>query len=117
VEIVPREIYVVSPRAMTLADLVEAAGEVDGSLALRVLDEGGSLQLVDADDVATLTIDQSREIHVATDVERLVGPLPPGPARWWTAAMTPWGPSGDQGAHVVDELSVLLGASVVATQG
>ena len=111
----PRDLYLVSPRPMTLADLVEAAGEVDGSLALRVLDAGASLQLVGAEDVAVLTIDASREIHDPTDVAAVTGQRPADGQRWWTAATTPWGPEGTPGVHVVDELSVLIGASLVDT--
>ena len=100
---------------MTLADLVEAGAEVDGSLALRVLDEGGSLQLIDTDDVAVLTIDASREVHDGTDAATLIGPLPEDHAHWWTSATSPWGPAGLAGVRVVDELSVLIGATVVVT--
>ena len=111
----PREFSLVSSRPSTLADLVEAAGEVDGSLALRFLDEGSSLQLVDADDVAVLTIDQSREVHATVDLELIIGPLPFVAGCWWTSATAPWGAAGAAGVRVVDELSVLLGATVRVT--
>lgn len=127
----PRELYLVSSRAMTLTDLVEAGSQVDGSLVLRALKEGAALQLVDTDDVAVVTVDVSRQVFDTVDVEAVLGrPAPGGGSSpldlagrseaggelWWTGATAPWGPAGETGVRVVDELSVLLGASALLVE-
>ena len=108
----PRELRLVSAEPATGAHVLLAAVEVDGSLVPRLLYDGWVTQLVDHDDVAVVSIEQSREIEDTTDLERLTGlRVPTGPC-WLTEATAPWGPAGEVGIEVVRALARLLEAQL-----
>lgn len=113
----PREIYLVSTEPMTMPALVEAAAAVDGQLVPRALWGGAAVQLVDAADVAVVTVELSRQIEVPYGVELLVGRLPLTGPVWWTEATAPWGPAGEPGVRILRVLGELMGARVQVEEG
>lgn len=113
----PREIYLVSTEAMTLAALLDAAAPVDGSLVPRLLNEGAAIQLVDADDIAVLTLDSSRLVTEPTDLAALTGALPTSGPLWWTEATAPWGRAGEPGVWIARGLAELMGARIQVEEG
>jgi len=113
----PREIYVVSRQPLTFEVLLEAAARVDGSLVPRMINSGVLTQLVDTDDVAVLTLDNSRLLSRTTDVERIIGPLPTTGEVWWTEATAPWGRAGVVGVRIARAIGDLLGARVQVEEG
>jgi len=114
----PREIYVITPRSVTLEDLVAAGIAIDGSLGLRTLFEGAALQLVNADGVAVVTIDNSRLLEATDDAARVTRGLSIPPAgSWWTEAVAPWGSAGAAGVAVVERLALNLGGNFHIEEG
>jgi hypothetical protein len=113
----PREISLVSTSPLTLEALVAAGVRVDGTLVPRTLFDGWLVQLVDVDDVAVLSVELSRRIEDAGDLERLTGPLPTTSAVWWTEATAPWGVRGESGVRIARALGEVLGARVLVHEG
>jgi hypothetical protein len=113
----PREIYLVSRDPLTLPVLLEASAQVDGILVPRLLNEGVALQLVDLDDVAVITLDNSRLLAESGDVERITGPLPGSGELWWTEATAPWGRAGESGVRIARAIGELLGGRVQVEEG
>lgn len=116
----PREMYVLSKRAVDFEALVVAGAHVDDQLALRTLYEGAAWQLVDRDDVAVLTISSSRELKPATDAARVTRGLPGAGAEvdlWWTEATAPWGAAGEHGVAIVQALAGLIDGQVRVEDG
>jgi hypothetical protein len=113
----PREIYLVSREPLTLEALVAAGVQVDGELVPRGLFDGNATQLLDLDDVAVLTVENSRLLQDTADLERIVGPLPLTGDAWWTEATAPWGPAGETGVRIAYVLGELLGARVQVEEG
>ena len=109
----PRELTLVSAEPATGAHVLLAAVEVDGSLVPRLLYDGWVTQLVDGDDVAVVSVELSRFVEDATDLERLTGLRAPALPCWLTEATAPWGPAGEAGVAVVRELARLLDAALV----
>jgi hypothetical protein len=115
----PREVYLVTPEAVTFDAVVRAAAEVDDSLLLRGLYDGAVLQLVGADDQAVLTCESSRLLADPADVRRVTRGLdPPGATDlWWTEAFVPWGAAGDPGVAVITGVARRLGGQVKVEDG
>jgi hypothetical protein len=108
----PRDIALVTPVPVTVEPILRAAAAVDGDLAPRSLLAGSALQLVDLDDVAVLTLANSRRIDDAAEIARVVPGLPlPDGELWWTEAVAPWGPRGAAGAEIVAGLARALGGT------
>ena len=113
----PREIYLLSRQPLTLPVLLDACARVDGTLVPRLLNEGVALQLVDQDDVAVITLDNSRLLADPSDAERITGPLPSSGELWWTEATAPWGRAGEPGVRIARAIGELLGARVQVEEG
>lgn len=114
----PRDIALVTPVPVTIEPLLRAAAAVDGDLALRTLLTGSAVQLVDADDVAVLTLANSRRIDDPAEIARVVPGLPlPDGELWWTEAVAPWGPRGAAGGDIVGGLARALGGTVRIEDG
>lgn len=114
----PREMSLTSGRPLDLPTLVEAGASIDGTLAPRTLFGGWAIQLVDASDVAVLTVELSRRLEDGWDLERLTGfPAPPHAELWFTEATAPWGPAGEPGVEVVRRLGELMDARVIVEEG
>jgi hypothetical protein len=115
----PREIYLVTPEAVTFEAVIRAAAEVDQSLALRGLYGGSALQLVGADDRAVLTCESSRPLADGADARRVTRglDLPETGDVWWTEAFVPWGAAGDPGVAVMVGVARRLGGQVKVEDG
>jgi hypothetical protein len=115
----PREVYLVTPEAVTFEAVIRAAAEVDESLALRGLYGGSALQLVGADDRAVLTCESSRPLADVSDARRVTRglALPDAGDVWWTEAFVPWGPAGDPGVAVLVGVARRLGGQVKVEDG
>lgn len=108
----PRDIAMVTPTPVTIEPLLRAAATVDGDLAPRSLLAGAALQLIDLDDVAVLTLANSRRIHDPAEIARVAPGLPlPDGELWWTEAVAPWGSRGVAGADIVAALARALGGT------
>ena len=113
----PREIALVSTEPVDLTDVLAAAVGVDYRLGPREILGGWVLQLVDRDDLAVLTVEQSRRLDQTRDVARILGgEVPPG-AVWWTEASAPWGQAGEVGVRVARALAHRLSARIRVTGG
>lgn len=108
----PREITFVSTEPLGFAALVDAGVEVDGSLVPRSVLEGWIIQLVDLDDRAVLSIEQSRQIDESYDVERMTGSQFFAQPLWWTEATAPWGRAGEKGVRIARALAEATGADL-----
>lgn len=115
----PREVYLVTPEAVTFETVVRAAAEVDDSLALRGLYGGSALQLVGSDDRAVLTCGSSRPLADVSDARRVTRglELPAAGDVWWTEAFVPWGAVGDPGVAVLAGVARRLGGQVNVEDG
>ena len=113
----PRELTLLSTEPASPVHLILAAVEIDGDLVPRVLYDGWVTQLVDADDVAVISVELSRVIEDATDLERLTGlealPLP----FWLTEATAPWGRAGETGLAVMRALAGLVPGTLAVHEG
>ena len=113
----PRELTLLSAEPATPVHLLLAAVEVDGDLVPRVLYDGWVTQLVDADDVAVLSLELSRVIEDASDLERLTGlEAPPVPC-WLTEATAPWGRPGETGLAVMRAFAGLVPGTLAVHEG
>lgn len=113
----PREIAMISTARLTLADVLQAAANVDDQLVPRAVLGGWAVQLVDLDDVAVLTVEQSRQLDRTDDVARITGrPAAPGPA-WWTEATAPWGRAGEPGVQIARAIAERLDAQFLLSEG
>jgi hypothetical protein len=114
----PRDIHIAAPRALAFSDLVAAAAEVDASLVVRGLFHGSVIQLVNADDEAILTVENSRQLLVSADARRIAPDLvlPVGDL-WWIEATAPWGTTGTAGVAVTEALALILHGSTVVEDG
>lgn len=114
----PRELYLISTEPVTTEALVEAAVTVDGGLVPRTLLEGWAVQLVDAADVAVVTVERSRQVDDAFAVERIIGrQLPVSGKVWWTEATAPWGDSGEPGVAIISAVAEGLRGWLVVEDG
>jgi hypothetical protein len=108
----PRDIALVTPTPVTIEPLLRAAAAVDGDLAPRSLLTGSALQLVDLDDVAVLTLANSRRIDDPAEIARIAPGLAlPAGELWWTEAVAPWGPRGAVGGEIVAVIARALGGT------
>ena len=113
----PCEIAIVSTERLTLTDVLQAAASIDNQLVPRAVLGGWAVQLVDLDDVAVLTVEQSRLLDRTDDVARISGQVaPPGPA-WWTEATAPWGRAGELGVRVARAIAERLRAQIRLGEG
>lgn len=113
----PVEVYLVSREPMTLDMVVRAALVVDDQLVPLRLCENGPVQLVDCDDVAVLTVDNSRPLADTRDLQRLLGPLPADRDLWWTEATAPWTAAGAVGIEIARGIGRLLHARIQVEDG
>jgi len=114
----PRDISLVTPVPVTIEPLLRAAGAVDGDLAPRSLLAGSAVQLVDRDDIAVLTVANSRRIDDPAEIARVVPGLAlPDGELWWTEAVAPWGPRGAAGAEIIAALARALGGTFRVEDG
>jgi hypothetical protein len=115
----PREVYLLTPEAVTFEVLVRAAAEVDQSLGLRGLYGGTALQLVGPDDRAVLTCEGSRPLADLADAGRVTRglELTSTDEVWWTEAFVPWGPVGDPGVAVMAGVARRLGGQLKVEDG
>ena len=114
----PRDIHIASPRPLGLDDLVAAGAEVDATLAVRGLMKGSVIQLVNAEDTAVLTIENSRQLLDTADASRIAPAITlPEPDVWWTEATAPWGVAGLAGVAISEALARILGGSLVVEDG
>ena len=108
----PREIALVSTEPVDLTDVLAAAVGVDYRLGPREVLGGWAVQLVDREDLAVLTVEQSRRLDQTRDVARILGEeVPPGPV-WWTEASAPWGQAGEPGVRVARALARRMSAQI-----
>lgn len=108
----PREFSLVTAAPVDLPAIVTAAATVDATLAVRALASGQVVQLVDTQDEAVLTIQGSRLIERADDIQRLSAGLAEGAGpgeRYWSEAFAPWTPAGERASAIVGELARTLG--------
>jgi hypothetical protein len=119
----PRDIHLASPRPLRLADLVAAGAEVDETLAVRGLQHGSVIQLVDAGDIAILTVENSRQLIDAADAKRIAPNLAIpdavslGGEVWWTEASAPWGTAGEAGVAVTEALARIMNGTLIVEDG
>jgi hypothetical protein len=114
----PRELYLVTPTPMNIEALVAAAAVVDDQLGMRALYGGAALQLVDDNDVAVLTIENSRLLQDSLDAKILTSGLDLGGGElWWTEAVCPWGASGEPGVAVAAGIARVLGGQLKVEDG
>jgi hypothetical protein len=114
----PRELYLVTPTPVNIEALVAAAAVVDDQLGMRALYGGAALQLVDDNDVAVLTIENSRLLQDSLDAKILTSGLDLGGGElWWTEAVCPWGASGEPGVAVAAGIARVLGGQLKVEDG
>ncbi|KFF59782.1 hypothetical protein JF66_08880 [Cryobacterium sp. MLB-32] len=116
-----RELVIVSPRPIDLADQLMAAVAIDPNLGLRTIWNGGGTQVCSEDGTALLTVLRTTGFDVADDVERLVGVAVAAEHVFWTELYAARGAAGELGqrlalalAGVVDGKLVVRGAGTVA---
>jgi len=120
---VPREIYLLSADPITVAQVAVAGVEIDPDLVLRGIANGNATQLLDAEDEAVLTIENSRKLADPADAltllpqqPRRLGALEPGEC-WWTQAVAPWSRRGTIGTRITTRLAELLNARLWIEDG
>ena len=114
----PRELYLVTPTPVNIEALVAAAAVVDDQLAMRALYGGVALQLVDDNDMAVLTIENSRLLQDSLDAGLMTFGLDlGGSGLWWTEAVCPWGASGEPGVEVACGIARVLGGQLRVEDG
>ena len=114
----PRELYLVTPTPVNIEALVAAAAVVDDQLAMRALYGGAALQLVDDNDIAVLTIENSRLLQDSLDAGLMTSGLDLGSSElWWTEAVCPWGASGEPGVEVAAGIARVLGGQLRVEDG
>jgi hypothetical protein len=114
----PRELYLVTPTPVNIEALVAAAAVVDDQLGMRALYGGAALQLVDDNDLAVLTIENSRLLQDSLDAKILTSGLDLGGGElWWTEAVCPWGASGEPGVAVAAGIARVLGGQLKVEDG
>ncbi|KGJ71727.1 hypothetical protein GY21_20185 [Cryobacterium roopkundense] len=92
-----RELVIVSPRPIDLADHLMAAVEIDPNLGLRSTWSGGGTQVCSADGTALVTVLVTKGFDVADDVERLLGVRLGAEQVFWTELYAPRGAEGERG--------------------
>ncbi|MEO8527732.1 MAG: hypothetical protein ABI435_01505 [Pseudolysinimonas sp.] len=106
----PRELVVLSPVPTSMAALVQALTAAHPGLAVELSDDRMLASVLD-DGVRLVTLVHPRELHVPTEVGRLLPPLPEGSPEtlWWTEALVPWGDAEERGVAVSGALAAALG--------
>lgn len=99
-----RELVIVSPRPIDLADHLMAAVEVDANLGLRAIWSGGGTQVCSPDGLALVTVLRTKGFDVADDVERLLGARLADKHVFWTELYAPRGAAGELGERVARAL-------------
>ena len=114
----PRELYLVTPSPVKIEALVAAAAVVDDQLGVRALYGGAALQLVNDNDTAVLTIENSRLLQDPLDAALVTSGLDLGAAEvWWTEAVAPWGGAGEPGVEVAAGIARVLGGQLKVEDG
>ena len=113
----PRELYLVTPTPVNIEALVAAAAVVDDQLAMRALYGGAALQLVDDNDMAVLTIENSRLLQDSLDAGLMTCLDLGGSELWWAEAVCPWGAGGEPGVEVASGIARVLGGQLRVEDG
>jgi len=100
-----RELVIVSPRPIDLADHLMAAVEIDPNLGLRSVWSGGGTQVCSADGTALVTVLTTKGFDVADDVERLLGVSLGAEQVFWTELYAPRGAEGELGERIARALA------------
>lgn len=114
----PREVIVLAPRPLTARDIATVGRDIDPLLGIRAIADGNAVQLVDDEDGAVLTLENSRRIDVLDDVVRVLGPDHGSEVGWWwIEGSAPWGDRGVRGTVFARRLADLLGGRIRVEDG
>lgn len=114
----PRELYLVTPLPVTLPAIIVAGASIDEKLGVRTLNHGVAIQLVNHDDIAVVTIENSRQLVAGTDAARVVPGISQAHGHlWWTDATAPWGTVGAVGVAIAQQIALNLGGTFIAEDG
>lgn len=103
-----RELVILSPRPIDLADHLMAAVEIDPNLGVRTVWSGGGTQVCSADGTALVTVLATKGFDVADDVERLLGVRLAAGQVFWTELYAPRGASGEPGEAIARAIAGLV---------
>ncbi|MGL4340649.1 MAG: hypothetical protein ACRCSP_09570 [Rhodoglobus sp.] len=110
----PCDAYLISPNAVTVADIIRAGATINAALTVRTLHSGSVAQLVDENYEAVVSITHSRLVLDGREIARLV-PKAPVSARpaWLAEALIPWDNESQPGIAILSELAMITRSALL----